>query len=81
MIHFASRKMGHPWRGVPALAVLYSDLTAYRNAREQIVHTIKTHAGGFADITLKGKKSQSQLDNFEQDNDLSNLDSRTRFCS
>ena len=79
MIHFASRKMGHPWRGVPALAVLYSDLTAYRNAREQIVHTIKTHAGGFADITLKGKKSQSQLEKFEQDNDLANLDSRTRF--
>ena len=22
MIHFASRRMGHPWRGVPALAVL-----------------------------------------------------------
>ena len=79
MIHFASRKMGHPWRGVPALAVLYSDLTAYRNAREQIVHTIKTHAGGFADITLKGKKSQRQLEKFEQDNDLSNLDSRTQF--
>ena len=79
MIHFASRKMGHPWRGVPALAVLYSDLTAYRNAREQIVHTIKTHAGGFADITLKGKKSQRQLEQFEQDNDLANLDSRTRF--
>ena len=79
MIHFASRRMGHPWRGVPALAVLYSDLTAYRNAREQIVHTIKTHAGGFADITLKGKKSQRQLEKFEQDNDLANLDSRTRF--
>jgi hypothetical protein len=79
MIHFASRKMGHPWRGVPALTILYSDLTAYRNAREQIVHTIKTHAGGFADITLKGKKSQRQLEKFEQDNDLANLDSRTRF--
>ena len=58
MIHFASRRMGHPWRGVPVLAVLYSDLTAYRNAREAIVRTIKTHAAGFADITLKGKKSQ-----------------------
>jgi hypothetical protein len=79
MIHFASRKMGHPWRGVPALTILYSDLTAYRNAREQIVHTIKTHSGGFADITLKGKKSQRQLEKFEQDNDLTNLDSRTRF--
>ena len=79
MIHFASRRMGHPWRGVPALAVLYSDLTAYRNAREQIVHTIRTHAGGFADIRLKGKKSQRQLEKFEQDNVLSNLDSRTRF--
>ena len=79
MIHFASRRMGHPWRGIPALAVLYSDLTAYRNAREQIVHTIKTHAGGFADITLKGKKSQRQLEKFEQDNNLANLDSRTRF--
>jgi len=65
MIHFASRLMGHPWRGVPVLEVLYSDLTAYRNAREAIVHAIKTHAAGFADITLKGKKSQKQLDQFE----------------
>jgi len=79
MIHFVSRKMGHPWRGVPALAVLYSDLTAYRNAREQIVHTIKTHAGGFADITIDSKGNQEKLNEFEADNDLANLDSRTHF--
>jgi len=79
MIHYASRLMGHPWRGVPTLEVLYSDLTAYRNAREQIVHTIKTHAAGFADVTLKGKKSQRQLDNFETDNKLSALDARSHF--
>ncbi|MBN1784519.1 MAG: DUF1073 domain-containing protein, partial [Candidatus Bathyarchaeota archaeon] len=57
MIHFASRKMGHPWRGVPVLAVLYSDLTAFRNAREAILRTIRTHAAGFADIRFKDKKS------------------------
>ena len=79
MIHWASRKMGHPWRGVPILAVLYSDLTAYRNAREQIVHAIKTHAAGFADITLKGKKSQRQINNFEANNNLSALDGRSHF--
>jgi len=79
MIHYASRLMGHPWRGVPVLEVLYSDLTAYRNAREAIVHSIKTHAAGFADITLKGKKSQRQLDNFDKNNDLTNLDSRSKF--
>jgi len=79
MIHFASRKMGHPWRGVPVLAVLYSDLTAYRNAREAIVHAIKTHAAGFADVTLKGKKSQRQLDNFEKNNKLADLDDRSHF--
>jgi len=79
MIHWASRKMGHPWRGVPVLEVLYSDLTAYRNAREAIVHAIKTHAAGFADITLKGKKSQRQLNNFEADEKLSALDSRSYF--
>jgi len=79
MIHYASRLMGHPWRGVPVLAVLYSDLTAYRNAREAIVHAIKTHAAGFADITLKGKKSQRQLDNFEKNNKLADLDDRSHF--
>ena len=79
MIHYASRRMGHPWRGVPALEVLYSDLTAYRNAREQIVHAIKTHAAGFADIRLKDKKSQAQLNKFETDNKLSELDARSYF--
>ena len=63
MIHFASRRMGHPWKGVPVLAVLYSDLTAFRNAREAILRTIRTHAAGFPDITLRGKKSQRQLNN------------------
>ena len=77
MIHFASRKMGHPWRGVPVLEVLYSDLTAYRNAREAIVHTINTHAAGFADITLKGKKSKTQIDSFERENQLADLDVTT----
>jgi len=43
------------------------------------VHTIKTHAAGFADVTLKGKKSQRQLDNFETDNNLSALDARSHF--
>lgn len=79
IIHYASRKIGHPWRGVPALEVLYSDLTAYRNAREQIVHTIKTHAAGFADITLKGKKSKRQIKNFENENQLAGLDARSHF--
>jgi len=79
MIHYASRRMGYPWRGVPALEVLYSDLTAYRNAREQIVHTIKTHAAGFADITLKGKKSKRQIENFESENQLAYLDARSHF--
>jgi len=79
MIHYASRLMGHPWRGVPVLAVLYSDLTAYRNTREALVHAIKTHAAGFADITLKGKKSQRQLNNFEAAEKLTGLDSRSYF--
>jgi len=79
MIHFASRRMGHPWKGVPVLAVLYSDLTAFRNAREAILRTIRTHAAGFADIRFKDKKSQKQLDNFEADNHLSDLDSRKYF--
>jgi len=79
MIHFASRRMGHPWKGVPVLAVLYSDLTAFRNAREAILRTIKVHAAGFADITLKGKKSQRQLNNFEAAEKLTGLDSRSYF--
>jgi len=79
MIHYASRLMGHPWRGVPVLAVLYSDLTAFRNAREAILRTIKVHAAGFADITLKGKKSQRQLNNFEAAEKLTGLDSRSYF--
>jgi len=79
MIHFASRRMGHPWKGVPVLAVLYSDLTAFRNSREAILRTIRTHAAGFADIRLKDKKSRKQLDNFEADNHLSDLDSRKYF--
>jgi len=79
MIHYASRRMGHPWRGVPALEVLYSDLTAYRNAREAIVRAIKTHAAGFADITIDGIKSRTQLDKFETDNKLGDLDSRNYF--
>ena len=79
MIHFASRRMGHPWKGVPVLAVLYSDLTAFRNAREAILRTIRTHAAGFADIRFKDKKSRKQLDNFEADNHLSDLDSRKYF--
>ena len=79
MIHFASRLMGHPWRGVPVLEVLYSDLTAYRNAREAIVRAIKTHAAGFANITLEGTKSQKQLDQFETDGKLPELDSRNYF--
>ena len=36
MIHYASRRMGHPWRGVPALEVLYSDLTAYRTRESRL---------------------------------------------
>ena len=81
MIHYASRRMGHAWRGVPALEVLYSDLTAFRNAREQIVHTIKTHAAGFADITLKGKKSKRQIENFESENQLAGLDAAVILCT
>jgi hypothetical protein len=79
MIHFASRKIGHPWRGVPSLEVLYSDLTAYRNGREQVVHALKTNAAGFADITLKGKKSNTQLTNFKNENKLQDLDGRSYF--
>lgn len=79
MIHYASRKIGHSWRGVSALEVLYSDLTAYRNGREQVVHALKTHAAGFADITIKGKKSTTQLNNFKNKYKLQNLDGKSYF--
>ena len=79
MIPFASRKQGHPWKGVSSLAVLYSDLTAFRNAREAILRTIQTHAAGFADIRFKDKKTQTQLDNFEKEKHLNNLNTSKYF--
>jgi hypothetical protein len=79
MIHFASRKIGHAWRGVSALEILYSDLTAYRNAREQVVHALKTHAAGFADIKLNGNKNINQLNDFKNQHLLDNLDGRSYF--
>ena len=78
VIHCATRLLDHPWKGVPALEVLYDDQTVLRNARWALGETLVRTAAGFADITLKGAKTP-EVKKFEEDQNLRQLNQRSYF--
>ena len=78
VIHCATRLLDHPWKGVPALEVLYDDQTVLRNARWALGETLVRTAAGFADITLKGA-TMPEVKKFEEDQNLRQLNQRSYF--
>lgn len=77
-IHFATRLIDHPWKGVSVLDPVWDDLTNLRNIRWGMGQTMYRYGSGFPDITLTGA-SKKDLDNFEAGGQMSNIHARTYF--
>ncbi|MDH5482635.1 MAG: DUF1073 domain-containing protein [Candidatus Bathyarchaeota archaeon] len=78
VIHFATRLLDHPYKGLSALQSVYDDLTVLRNVRWGMGQTMFRYGSGFPDIELQGA-TKKQLDDFEASQQFKNLQSRTYF--
>jgi hypothetical protein len=79
VIHSATRLLDHPWKGLSVLEVIYDDQTVLRNERWALGETLIRHAAGFANITLKGAKKKKQVEDFEAEHQLDQLNARSYF--
>jgi phage-related protein (TIGR01555 family) len=77
-IHWATRLLDHPWKGLPALEVLYDDLTVFRNARWGLGQTLFRYGSGFPDVEFQGA-NKKDLDDLENSQQFKNLNARTYF--
>jgi phage-related protein (TIGR01555 family) len=78
VIHFATRLLDHPYRGLSVLEPVYDDLTVLRNIRWGLGQTIVRYGSGFPDITLKGRNSE-QIDDFILSKQMETVNARTYF--
>jgi phage-related protein (TIGR01555 family) len=78
VIHFATRLLDHPYRGLSVLEPEYDDLTVLRNIRWGLGQTIVRYGSGFPDITLKGRNSE-QIDDFILSKQMETVNARTYF--
>ena len=52
VIHFATRLLDHPWKGLSVLDPIWDDTTTHRNIRWGMGQTLFRYGSGFPDITL-----------------------------
>jgi phage-related protein (TIGR01555 family) len=78
VMHFASRLLGHAYKGLSVLEPIYDDLTVLRNIRWGMGQTLFRYGSGFPDIEIQGA-SKKQLDEFEASQQFKNLNARTYF--
>lgn len=75
-IHWATRLLDHPWKGLSVLEVLYDDMTVWRNERWSLGQTLFRIASGFLDIIIHGA-NKKQIEDFIAQNELANLNTKT----
>jgi phage-related protein (TIGR01555 family) len=78
VIHFATRLLDHPYRGLSVLEPIYMDLTFLRNIRWGLGQTIIRYGSGFPDIMLKGASDQ-KIDDFILSKQMEAVNARTYF--
>jgi len=54
VIHFATRLLDHPWKGISVLEPVWDDLTVLRNIRWGMGQTMYRYGSGFPVVTVKG---------------------------
>jgi hypothetical protein len=78
VLHFATRLLTHPYKGISVLEPVYDDLTVLRNIRWGMGQTMFRYGSGFPDVELQGA-SKKQLDDLEASQQFKNLQARTYF--
>lgn len=76
--HCATRLLGHPWKGLSVLEIIYDDMTVFRNERWGLGQTLFRYGSGFPDVTVQGAKT-ADLDDLEESQHFKNLQARTYF--
>lgn len=54
VIHFATRLLNHPWKGISVLEPVWDDLTTLRNIRWGMGQTMYRYGSGFPVVTIEG---------------------------
>jgi len=54
VIHFATRLLDHPWKGISVLEPVWDDLTVIRNIAWGMGQTLYRYGSGFPVVTVKG---------------------------
>jgi phage-related protein (TIGR01555 family) len=78
VIHFATRLIDHPYKGLSVLEPVWDDLTNLRNIRWGMGQTMFRYGSGFPDIELQGA-TKKQLDDFVASGQFKDLHARTYF--
>jgi len=78
VLHFATRLLNHPYKGLSVLESIYDDLTILRNVRWGMGQTMFRYGSGFPDIEIQGA-TKKQLDEFEKSGQFKNINARTYF--
>ena len=78
VIHFATRLLDHPYRGLSVLMPVWDDLTNLRNIRWGMGQTMFRYGSGFPDVELQGT-TKKQLDDFVASGQFKDLHARTYF--
>jgi hypothetical protein len=66
VIHFATRLLDHPWKGISVLEPVWDDLTVLRNIRWGMGQTMYRYGSGFPVITVKGA-TKEQIDQYKRE--------------
>lgn len=61
VLHFATRLLDHPWKGLSVLEPVWDDLTVIRNIAWGMGQTLYRYGSGFPVVTIKGAKTPEQL--------------------
>lgn len=78
VIHFATRLLDHPYRGLSVLEPIYDDLTVFRNERWGMGQTLFRYGSGFPDISVEDANKKT-LDDLEASKQFESLQARTYF--
>ncbi|MEM3697524.1 MAG: DUF1073 domain-containing protein [Candidatus Bathyarchaeia archaeon] len=66
VIHFATRLLDHPWKGISVLEPVWDDLTVLRNIRWGMGQTMYRYGSGFPVVTVKGA-TKEQIDQYKRE--------------
>jgi len=78
VIHFATRLLDHPYKGLSVLEPIFDDSKVWRNIRWGLGQTIFRYGSGFPDITLDGR-TKKQIEDFIASKQMEGVNSRTYF--